>query len=487
MSRKKILLLTPPYHCGVVESAGRWPSLALLYLAGELRKAGFEPIYYDAMSRFHTLEKILSEVESIKPDVVAVTTITATYPAAQSVLAGVKALDPNIVTVAGGVHASFSYHEILTQTTAVDYCVIEEGEVTLPELLLAHFAGGDVAVVRGVAFRRGEEVVATPRRPFIQDLDVLTPAWDLIDFREYPLYFIEDSRVAIVSSSRGCVYECAFCSQRQFWQGTYRQRSPEAFVAEIEYLVKHKAVNAFFIADEYPTYSRERWVKILDLLIEKDLGINILMETCVVDIVRDADILDKYRKAGVMFIYMGVEAMGQDRLDAYNKNVKIEQSRDALRLVKEAGMISESSLILGMPDETPETIQRTLDLAKTYGAHYMHFLFITPWPYVGLWHTLKDHIEEYDYAKYNLVHPIVKPNAMSRDELFKQVLRCYREYYSSKISDWYNLPKTDFRRRCLLMGLKAIFENSFLRAHMGSMHEMPQQLKGVIHKIFAEF
>ena len=154
-----------------------------------------------------------------------------------------------------------------------------------------------------------------------------------MDWSDYPLYFIDDSTVAVVSSSRGCIHTCAFCSQHKFWNGTYRQRDPDKFVAEIEHLVETYGINVFFIADEYPTYSRERWEKILDLLIEKDLGIHILLETCVQDILRDADLLDRYREAGILFIYVGVEATDEKRLEQFKKETGFEESKRALKLI----------------------------------------------------------------------------------------------------------------------------------------------------------
>ena len=136
-----------------------------------------------------------------------------------------------------------------------------------------------------------------------------------------------------------------FLFKHKFWQGSYRDRDPEKFVNEIEHIATTYGVNVFFIADEYPTHSRQRWERILQLLAEKDLGIHILMETCVQDIIRDADIMDRYRRAGILFIYLGVEATTNQKLKEFKKETAFEDSKEALRLVRDAGMIVESSLI----------------------------------------------------------------------------------------------------------------------------------------------
>ncbi|MCK4535678.1 MAG: cobalamin-dependent protein [Desulfuromonadales bacterium] len=475
---KTVLLITPPYHCGVVEAAGRWPNLGFIYLAGELRAAGFEVVIYDAMSLWEDYPQIEARIIKERPDIVATTAFTATINDAIRILDLAKNIDPQITTLLGGIHPTFCYEDILQQShEVVDFCILGEGERTAPELLETLVAGADLRRVVGIAYWQDGHVVTTGPRPLIENLDSLRPAWDLVNWNDYPLYFIEDTKVALVNSSRGCIHECSFCSQHKFWNGTYREREPEPFVAEIAHLNLEYGVNAFFVADEYPTYSRERWEKILDLLIEMDLDIHLLMETCVGDILRDRDIMWKYRKAGILFIYMGVEATNEKRLADFKKEIKFAESKEAIRLVKEAGMISESSVILGMPDETKESIQETFELAQEYDSDFMHFLMIAPWPYADLYKELEPYIEEKDFSKYNLVEPIIGPRAMSRDEIFKAVLNCYKNYYMKKLPEWYLMKGNDLKRHALLTGMKAVMENSFLKDHMSGLGKMPKAVE----------
>ena len=475
---KKVMLITPPYHCGVVESAGRWPNLAFIYLAGELRAAGFEVVIYDAMSLWHEYPQIEARIREEQPDVVATTAFTATINDGLKILEMAKRIDPQVTTLLGGIHPTFCYQDILQEShDTVDFCIIGEGERTAPELMSALVSGSDLRQVAGIAYWQDDGVVVTAPRPLIEDLDSLRPAWDMVDWKDYPLYFIEETNVALVNSSRGCLHECSFCSQHKFWNGSYRERDPEKFVAEIAHLKREYGVNDFLVADEYPTYTEERWVKILDLLIEADLGVHILMETCVGDILRDKDILWKYRKAGILFIYMGVEATNEKRLAEFKKDIKFAESKEAIRLIKEAGMISESSVILGMPDETPETIKETFALAQEYDSDFMHFLMIAPWPYADLYEELKPYIAETDFSKYNLVEPVIAPRFMTREEVFKEVLNCYKNYYMRKLPEWYMMKGNDLKRHALLTGMKAVMENSFLKDHMTGLGKMPKTVE----------
>jgi anaerobic magnesium-protoporphyrin IX monomethyl ester cyclase len=482
--QNKVLLITPPYHAGVVESAGRWPNLGYVYIAGALEKAGFEVEIYDAMSKFHDHDQIRERIRTVSPDFVGGTAFTATINASIEVCQIAKEELPDVITVLGGLHPTFCSEEILSQNAKwVDYCVLGEGELTLPELLETHRAGGDLNAVKGIAFVRDEKIIRTEPRAFVEDLDSLSLAWHLVNWSDYPLYFMDDSTVAIVSSSRGCIHTCFFCSQHKFWQGSYRQRDAHKFVAEIEHLNTEYGVNVFFVADEYPTYDRERWEKILELLTEKNLGVHILIETCVQDILRDRDILHRYREAGILFIYLGVEATNDQKLDVFKKEVRFEESREALKLISDAGMIVESSLIIGVPDETPESIKETLELAYEYNADYMHFLLLAPWPYADMYESLKPYIEVTDYSKYNLVEPVIKPTAMTRDELMKEVLNCYKQYYLRKVPQWAAMEGNELKKSCLIKGMKAMMKNSFLKDHMKGLGGMPKKMMELIKQL----
>lgn len=480
MPKKRLLLITPPYHAGVVEAAGSWPNLGFVYLAGQARAAGFEVQIYDAMSKEHDLETIKTRIVEFHPHFVGSTGYTASAPAGLEVLATAKEVDPGIITIMGGIHANFMYGEILEQNwQTVDFVVRGEGEETLPELLLGLETGADLGKINGIAYYKGGQVIVTPERPFCADLDDLIPAWDLVDWSDYTFYVLPGSRLGLVNSSRGCSNNCSFCSQQKFWKQSYRTRSPEAFVTELEHLRDEYGVTIVMLSDEYPTKDRQRWEKILDLMVERDVDVYLLLETCVEDILRDADILDKYRQAGIIHIYVGVESTDQDRLLSFQKNIKVEQSKEALRLLDAAGIISECSFVLGMPDETKESVAKTLELAKLYGPDFAHFLHIAPWPYADIYEELKPYIQVYDYTKYNFTEPIVKPMGMSMVEITQIMLDCYKSYYMERLKSYSGIPDS-FRRDYMLRSLGVMANNSFLKKHMGSLGTMPQEVEELL-------
>lgn len=472
MRRKKVLFITAPYHAGVVESAGRWPNLAFIYMAGELRAAGFDVEIYDAMTKGHSLEQIRRRIQDTAPDMVATSAYTPAIYAAMDVLRVAKEVYPQYTTVVGGVHATFCYRDILEQYgDVVDFVVRGEGEVTLAELAVALRDGGGLSKVKGIAYQAEGALVVNPPRPFLQDLDHLRPAWDLADWKDYTLYPLEGSRLAIVDTSRGCSFDCAFCSQQKFWNRRWRARSPESVVADLEHLARTYGVDVVMFSDEYPTANRARWEKLLDLLIERDLGVQLLMETRVSDIVRDADLMEKYRRAGVIHLYVGVESTNQGTLDMFKKELKCEESLHALTLINEAGIVSECSFVFGLPEDNLETMETALSLARYYNPDMPHFLLIAPWPYSDLYGQLREFIVSQDYSRYNFVEPVTRSKYLSPEELEGAVIDCYRRYYRDKMGEFLKGPP-GFKRDYMVSSMRAMMKNSFLAKHLEALKDI---------------
>lgn len=475
---KKVLLITPPYHCGVVESAGTWLPLGMVYIAGSLQNAGYEVRIYDAMSKFHKYEDIKYHIKHFCPDAVGTAAYTSSLYAAVKVLEIAKDVNPGIITFLGGIHPTFCWEEILQKDgNIVDYVIRGEGEITTLELINRVFAG-QKPNVSGVAYAIDGKIACTEERPLVSNLDSLPMAWNLVEWKDYTYKTKKNSTLAVVSSSRGCTQKCTFCSQRLFWREKWRARSPENFVAELEHLNSTYGVDIAMIADETPTFDRKRWERILDLLIAKKLDLELLMETRVDDILRDKDIMDKYKKAGILHIYVGAESASQDTLDRYEKNLKIEQSKEAIDLINKEGIISETSFVLGMPDETPQSIESAVKLAKYYNPDLAFFLAITPWPYSDIYPELAPHIEEFDYSKYNLIEPIVKPANMTRGELNMHLLKAFGDFFMEKLERIEEM--SEFKKNYMIEVMRLLANDSYLSSQMKG--EMPPKVRKFIEK-----
>jgi anaerobic magnesium-protoporphyrin IX monomethyl ester cyclase len=480
MTNKKILFITPPYHAGVVEVAGSWVPLYLVYLAGAVREAGFEAEIYDAMTKKVGYKEIEKKIKDSNPDFVAVSTITCTVPDAIKVIELAKRINLEIYTILGGVHASLMYDEMFSLTDSLDFIVRGEGELTIAELLSAVSDNGDLGRVEGIIYKDGDSICLNPPRPLMKNLDNFPMAWELLDWEDYSYFILPGSRLGAVATSRGCDKECTFCSQQKYWMQEWRARSPQDIVSEMLLLKTRYGVDVLLLTDEYPTADRERWERFLDLVIETDLNMKILMETRAADIVRDEDILDKYKKAGIIHIYVGTEATQQESLDYLKKDLSVEESKKALSLLRERSIITETSMILGYPDETEDRIARTLELAVEFNPDFAHFLAIAPWPYADIYDDLKDYIAVTDYRKYNLIDPIVKPKAMTLEELDKAIVDCYRGFYMHKYAEMKVEEKDEFKKKYMITSMKLMMSNSFIKNKMGNLGEIPEDVKKII-------
>jgi anaerobic magnesium-protoporphyrin IX monomethyl ester cyclase len=461
----RIVLIHPNYHSGGAEIAGNWPPAWVAYLSGALKQAGYTDIrFIDAMTDHIDDAALESLLLAERPDAVLCTAITPAIYKAQETLAMVRRLHPAAVTILGGIHGTFMYGQVLSEAPWIDYIVRGEGEEIVVNLVRALDTGVLPAArreIKGIAFLEDGAPVATTPHPPIQDLDSLTPDWAILDWAKY-IYIPLNCRVAIPNFARGCPFTCSFCSQWKFWR-QYRTRDPKKFVDEIEYLVKAHQVGFFILADEEPTINRKKFVQLCEELIARNLGITWGINTRVTDILRDEQLLPLYRRAGLVHVSLGTEAAAQLKLDRFNKEVKVEQSKRAIELLRQNGIVVEAQFIVGLENETPETLEETYAMAQDWKPDLVNWNCYTPWPFSDLFQDLGDKVEVRDYAKYNFVTPIIQPDTMSRDEVLKGVLHNYRRFYFKKATGGYLWDKDPYRRKYLRGCLKAYLKSAMER------------------------
>jgi anaerobic magnesium-protoporphyrin IX monomethyl ester cyclase len=463
----RIVFIHPNYHSGGAEIAGSWPPAWVAYLSGPLRKAGFDDIrFIDAMTNKLTEEDIRAELAKEKPDVIASTAITPSIYKAERILQIGKELHPDAVCVLGGIHATFMYRQVLAEAPWIDVIVRGEGEEIFLELIRSIAAGRwpqDRDAIRGLAYHEDGQIVSTPAAPTVKDLDSIDPYWGILEWDKYK-YIPLNAKVAIPNMARGCPFTCSFCSQWKFWRD-YRVRDPKKVVDEIEHLVNEHGIGFFILADEEPTIHRKKFIEFCEELIARGLpekvewGIN----TRVTDILRDEQYLPLYRKAGLLHVSLGTEAAAQMKLDLFNKETTVEQNKKAIKLLRDAGIVVEAQFIVGLENETRETLEETYQMARDWNPDLANWAMYTPWPFSSLFHDLKDTVEVHDFEKYNFVTPIIKPDAMDRAELLDRVMHNYRRFYAQKALFSYPWHGTGARRRYLLGCLKAFLKAGFQR------------------------
>jgi len=463
----RILFIHPNYHSGGAEIAGNWPPAWVAYLSGALKAVGFHEIkFIDAMTLHVDEAELRQQIVEYQPDIVGVTAITPSIYKAERTLQIAKEAAPAAIGVLGGVHATFMYRQVLAEAPWIDVIVRGEGEEIFVELVKAIAAGAwpkRRGVIEGLAFIDDGKVVATPAAPTVKNIDAITADWSLLQWDKYN-YIPLGVRVAIPNMARGCPFTCSFCSQWKFWRD-YRIRDPKKVVDEIEALKRDHKVGFFILADEEPTINRKKFVAFCQELIARKVDILWGINTRVTDILRDEALLPLYRKAGLIHVSLGTEAAAQLKLDLFNKETTVAQNKKAIELLRRAGIVVEAQFIVGLENETAETLEETYEMACDWKPDLANWSMYTPWPFSDLFKELGDKVEIFDYEKYNFVTPIIKPKAMDRGELLDRVMNNYRRFYMKKALFSYPWAGTGERRRylfgCLKAFLKAGFERKF--------------------------
>nr|WP_242664297.1 magnesium-protoporphyrin IX monomethyl ester anaerobic oxidative cyclase [Chlorobium sp. N1] len=459
-------MVQPNYHSGGAEIAGNWTPSWVAYIGGALKQAGFDQIrFVDAMADDMPDDQIEEIIRANRPDVVMTTNITPSIFKAQDIMKIAKKVDPKIRTIMGGIHSTFMYPQVLTEAPETDYVIRGEGEEIAVNLIKAIAAGNDRETrseITGIAYVDDEgKVFATPAHPVIEDLDSLTPDWSLYDWDKY-IYTPLNCRLAVPNFARGCPFTCTFCSQWQFWR-RYRARSPKHFVDEIEVLVKKYNVGFFILADEEPTINKQKFVSLCQELIDRKLDVTWGINTRVTDIMRDADLLPFFRKAGLVHVSLGTEAASQMNLNRFRKETTIEENKLAIKLLQKNGIVAEAQFVMGLEHETPETIEETYQLCKDWDPDMANWTIYTPWPFSDLFKELGDRVEVRDYSKYNFVSPIIKPDNMEREDVLKGVLKSYGRFYARKTFFGYPWIKDPYVRKYMLGCLKAFAQTTLTK------------------------
>jgi anaerobic magnesium-protoporphyrin IX monomethyl ester cyclase len=181
-----------------------------------------------------------------------------------------------------------------------------------------------------------------------------------------------------------------------------------------------------------------------------------------------------------------VEAGDQATLDLFNKNTKVEQSKQAIDIINNADIVSETSFVLGMPDDTPESIAATIELAKHYNPDMGFFLAIAPWPYAELYPQLEPYVATKDYRKYNLVEPVIKPKNMTLEELERELGKASQKFFMHKFQNLHQL--SPWKQEFMLSVLDLLMRHSYLAGQMKSAmreegKEMPPEVRELLKTI----
>jgi len=312
--------------------------------------------------------------------------------------------------VYGGVFPTFHWREILTQEPQIDVIVRGEGEETIVRIIDAVETDIPLDSVPGIAFRDAGVPRATEPARIIEDLDAFRVGWELIDFRRYTYW--GDRRAVVVQFSRGCPHQCSYCGQQPFWR-RWRHRDPQKFAAELAWLCRTQGVEVIDFADENPTASRSAWRSLLEALIAENVPLTLVGSTRADDIVRDADILPLYKKAGTARFLLGIEDYDEETLRKIRKGGTTAQDREAIRLLRAHGILSMATYVVGFEEETDRDYWRSLRQLLAYDPDQIQMLYVTPHRWTPYFHMASDrHVIQPDLSKWDYKHQVLATRHM---------------------------------------------------------------------------
>ncbi len=385
------ILLVDPYVARVDPMERKfvelYPSLGLLTLGAYLRQHGAKVGMVD-LTFARDVRPASTEIRKFAPHVVGVHTKTMTAERACEVARRARAAGS--FTVAGGPDAATRPETYLEH--GFDAVALGEGEATLTELAQVVADGGTPAGVPGTVVRRDGQLVRGPPRPFLRTLDDLPlPAWDLVDMEAYLRRWEERTgeRRAAVLTSRGCPFDCSWCSKPTFGR-TFRQQSPERVLRELRALRTDYGVDYVRFCDDVFGIHRGWLEQLLDRMVEDGLG---LQFECLarVDLLKP-DLLQRMRAAGLARVYVGVESGSQKMLDLMNRGTKLAQIERTAESLRAADVRQFWFLMLGYPGETLEDIEATLALFRRFSPEEYSVSIAVPVPGTRFYEAVRDRL-----------------------------------------------------------------------------------------------
>jgi len=437
----KILLIQPPAK---FMKTTYGPPLGLAYLASYAEKKGHTVKIVESNILNYKLRHIKKEIKNFNPDIVGISATTQYIYEALSIAKISKKINPDCPTVLGGPHPTFRSREVLEKNPYVDIVVRGEGEETFVELL-ENIGKNELRGVKGISFKIDGKVIENENRKLIEDIDGIPfPAYHLLSMDKYRtkkmdvcFYGEPGQRHGAVITSRGCPFNCIFCTNTLLGGNKWRARSPENVVEEVKLLKDKYNRKIIEFVDSTFTVDKKRAIRICQLIKEEGIDISLAVQTRV-DFF-DEDIAIALKKAGCVQVVFGFESGVQKTLDYLNKGFKLEDSERAVKIAKKAGFDPVGFFIVGVPGETKDMIDETIAFAKKLDLRFTGFNLFTPYPGTRAYDFAKENnlLLTEDWSKYRLFNLVMKIPGFSVRELKKIRKKAdnefnYRLFYPEK-------------------------------------------------------
>jgi len=434
----KILLIVPPNsqkeRYGKFSEIGTlYPPLRLAYIAAVAEKeAKVKVLDSEAMS--YSYEDIERLAKEYSPDVVGMqcycTTISRCYKVAEII----KKINPEIKIVLGGAQVTLEPKTTL-ENKNIDFGIYGEGEFVFLKLLQElkkQKAKKQFKKIKGLIWKINGKIVINPKQSLTKNLDEIPPpARHLFPMQKYHSSAnLRGKRTLNLMTSRGCPFNCAYCAGSLIFGKTHRYHKIDRVIEELLELRNKYHADSIQFFDETFTVNKDRVTDLCNKLIERKLNIEWSCFTRV-NLV-DLELLKKMKEAGCYLIFYGFESGNQRLIDLIRKGITLEQSRNAVKWSHEAGIETWGSFMLGLPTETKEESEQTINFALEINPTFAQFPITTPFPGTALYDICKkngkiltDDLDE--YTSWDNV--VFVSNGRTSGDIKAVVKKAYRQFY----------------------------------------------------------
>ncbi len=388
-----------------------------------------------------TPEQALARLEQIAPQVVGLSAMTYEAGCMHQLAKLIKA-KLGAVVVCGGPHPSVAAADVLADS-AVDFVVRGEGEVTFAEVLDGVASGrSDWSECAGISWRRGGEIVHNPDRPPPAELDKLPfPAWDLIDHAKYHTVprggvIYAHKEFATMFSSRACPWRCTYCHNS--YGKTFRERSAEHVLAEIDMLVNQYGVKELVFMDDIFNFRPERAKKIARGIIDRGYKLALTFPNGFRGDILDEELVDLLKKAGMYRCMVAVESAVPRIQKVMKKNLKIDKVQRIVDYIAKKGVMVHGAFMLGFPSETEQEMQATIDWAASSSFHTAAFFRVIPFKGTELFQQVEHagYALPTDWSAYEPYQTDINLSSVPEERIFKLRKDAYRRFYFKPQRMW---------------------------------------------------
>ncbi len=432
-----IILTTPPEYRDLTTPAQvLGPPIGLLYMAsyarhyGYLKKTNSTIEIYDAFTEHIKHEQFVRDIIEKKPDVIGTTVTSRMFLVTMSCLARIHHALPETKIVLGGIHPTFTAKKIIETFPFVDCIIKGEAEKSFSELLLAYYNNEDVSKVKGITvFKNGLFIDNEPDT--MKNLDEIPfPARDLVDNVRYGYTWngvdLTYGKFTAIVTSRGCPFTCKFCTNWMFANRSLRVRSIENIISELE-LLQAEGYKSCVIIDDIFTFDKKRVIELCRQIKEKKINLVFYCEGRVDS--NDPEMFKAMKEAGFSSIMFGIESGSQKILDHYQKGIKPEITKLAVKNAKDAGLHAIGAFIIGAIPETKNDVKETLKHIHELELDGLEVnaLGMAPWDPLYQKIEYEKKTKEHDWMRDHLVSEYY--DNFTQEELAKYVEDAYYSFF----------------------------------------------------------